>query len=107
MWLATFIAAIAIEFPYLGVAPSSSANASVIPQATAVLKVEGMDCKACAKGVEGMLVSINGVHQAKVDFDKRKAVMEYDSKIVKPETFVDRVNKTSYEASLVQTMKGE
>jgi copper chaperone CopZ len=102
VWAATFLAAIAIAFPYLGITPSSSANASVIPQATAVLDVEGMDCAACAKGVEGMLTSLKGVHKASVVFETGEATIQYDPQLVQPTVFVERINETSYSAKLIR-----
>jgi copper chaperone CopZ len=107
VWLATVIAVVAIAFPYFGNRTSASANPSVKSEATAILSIKGMDCPSCANGVEGMLASIKGVQQAKVDFDKGTAVLHYDPNVVTPEVFVERVNETSYDASLVQIKKGE
>lgn len=101
VWLATVVAVVAIAFPYFGLKSSAAANTSVTPSAVAVLDIKGMDCKACAAGIEGMLAGIAGVHRAKVDFDKEKGKVIYDPRLVNAETFVERVNETSYTATLV------
>ncbi|MBI3193591.1 MAG: cation transporter [Ignavibacteriae bacterium] len=107
VWVVTVVAVLALLFPYFDLTPSTSANDSVVPIATAFLNIKGMDCKACAVGVEGMLISIEGVHQAKVDFEKGSATVQFDPNLVKPEVFVERVNETSYEATITQIEKGK
>ncbi len=107
VWGATFLAAIAIAFPYLGVAPSSSVNASVQGKAIVTMSIEGMDCKACAKGVEGSLASIKGVRKANVEYEQGKAMIEYDPAMVKPNAFVDRVNESGFTATIIEQKKGK
>ncbi|MBI3365809.1 MAG: heavy-metal-associated domain-containing protein [Ignavibacteriae bacterium] len=107
MWSATFLAAIAIAFPYLGVAPSTSANVAVQGKAVVSLNVEGMDCKACAAGVEGSLASVRGVHKARVSFEKGEAVIEYDPVLVKPDAFVERVKENGFIAAIIEQKKGK
>jgi len=107
VWSATFLAAIAIAFPYFGVAPSASVNVAVDGKAIVTLSIEGMDCKACAKGVEGLLTSIKGAHKANVEYEQGKAVIEYDPATVKPNAFVDRVNKSGFTAAIIEQKKGK
>jgi copper chaperone CopZ len=107
VWGATFLAAIAIAFPYLGVTPSSSVNAAVQGKAIVTLSIEGMDCKACAKGVEGSLASIKGVRKANVEYEQGKAAIEYDPATITPNAFVDRVNEIGFTAAIIQQKKGK
>jgi len=107
VWGATFLAAIAIAFPYLGVAPSSAVNTAVQGKAIVTLSIEGMDCKACAKGVEGSLASIKGVRKANVEYEQGKGVIEYDPAIVQPKAFVDRVNESGFTAAIIEQKKGK
>jgi copper chaperone CopZ len=108
VWSATFLAAIAIAFPYLGVAPpSSSVNTGVQGTAIVTLSIEGMDCKACAKGVEGSLASIKGVRRASIDYETGKAVIEYDPAIVPSKAFVDRVDQSGFTAKISDQRKGK
>lgn len=105
LWLAAVIAITAILFPYFGASSSAATNISDVPGTTVVLSIKGMDCAGCARGVEGMLAGVKGVRQAKVDFDNGMAEVIYDPQIVKPETFIHRINETSYEASIVKNRK--
>ena len=114
VWGATLVAAMAIAFPYFGA--SLLATGSTVPQqpatrsveyATTILNVDGMDCKACAKGLEGSLSGINGVLKASVAFEQGKAFVEYDPAIVQPSAFVDLVNESGFTASIADMKKGE
>ncbi len=113
VWGATVIAAVAIAFPYFGA--SLLATASTVPQqpatqsveyATTILNVVGMDCTACAKGLEGSLARIKGVRKASVEFEQGKALVEYDSAIVQPSVFVEQVNESGFTARIADKQKG-
>ena len=114
VWGATFVAAVALAFPYFGA--TLLATASTGPQqpatqsveyAKTILHVDGMACTACAKGVEGSLASIKGVGKASVEFEQGKALVEYDPAILQPTVFVDRVNESGFSASIADKKKGE
>lgn len=107
VWSATILAVAAIAFPYLGVAPSAPANVAVQGKAIVTLSIEGMDCKACAKGVEASLARIKGVRKANVEYDQGKAEIEYDPAIVQPKAFVDQVNESGFTAKISDQRKGE
>jgi copper chaperone CopZ len=107
VWGATIVAAIALAFPYFGVAPSAPANLAVEGKAIVTLSIEGMDCKACAKGVEGSLASFKGVRKARVEYEQGKAIVEYDPAIVQPPAFVDHINESGFIAKVIDQKKGE
>ena len=46
--------------------------------ATVTLSVPSMDCSACPITVMKALTNVNGVSQAKVDFEKRQATVTFD-----------------------------
>ena len=51
--------------------------------AKAEFNIEGMTCAmGCAKTIEKKLAKMEGVKFAKVDFDKKSAIVEYDEAIV-------------------------
>jgi mercuric ion transport protein len=112
VWIVTIIAGLAIAFPYFGFAPQTSVHsadkksesfimADEIDSASIVtLNISGMDCKACAAGVEGSLSRIKGVRKARVDFQSGKATIEYNSKAVKPTMFVHRVSESGFTATI-------
>jgi copper chaperone CopZ len=106
IWSATFLAAIAIAFPYFGLAHSASANLAVQGKAIVSLKVEGMDCKACAAGLEGSLGGIKGVHMTHVSFEKMEAVVEYDPALITPDDFVAHVKENGFSATIIEQKKG-
>lgn len=54
---------------------------------TASFNIEGMSCAVgCAKTIEKKLAGLEGVQDAKVDFDKKTATVSYDSAKQTPET---------------------
>ena len=46
--------------------------------ATVTLSVPSMDCAACPITVKKALTKVNGVSQAKVDFEKRQATVTFE-----------------------------
>jgi len=100
VWTVTILAGLAVGFPYLGFGPQTSVNKAVDSTAVVTLNISGMDCKACAAGIEGTLANINGVRKARVDFQSGKATIEYNNKVVKPAVFVERVNESGFTATI-------
>ncbi|MBA4154312.1 heavy metal-associated domain-containing protein [Flavobacterium sp.] len=60
--------------------------------ATASFTIEGMSCEVgCANHLEKKLAKLNGVQKAEVDFEAKKATIEYDANKVTPEVLVQTV----------------
>ena len=58
--------------------------------------IEGMTCAmGCAKTIEKKMAKMEGVKSAKVDFDKRLAMVEYDEAKVTPKSLEEAVGKVS------------
>ncbi|MBU2928170.1 cation transporter [Winogradskyella psychrotolerans] len=58
--------------------------------------IEGMTCAmGCAKTIEKKMAKMEGVKSAKVDFDKRLAMVEYDEAKVTPESLEQTVTKVA------------
>ena len=78
------------------------------PDATytkAEFTVEGMTCAiGCAATIEKKIAKMEGVKSAKVDFDKKLAMVEYDVEKVNPDLLVETVKKTGVSYS-VKDMK--
>ncbi len=56
--------------------------------------IEGMTCAmGCAKTIEKKMAKMDGVKSAKVDFDKRLAMVEYDEAKVTPKSLEEAVAK--------------
>jgi Cu+-exporting ATPase len=63
--------------------------------AKAEFGIEGMTCAmGCAKTIEKNIAKMEGVKSAKVDFDKKLAMVEYDQAKVTPTSLEDAVKKT-------------
>src|SRR5690606_22974385 len=59
---------------------------------TARLKIDGMHCEyGCAKGIEKKIAKLEGIQSAKVDFETKEAVIEYDATVQTPQILVDVV----------------
>lgn len=105
VWLATALAAVAIAFPSFDLTNGNAAQ-SMINQSRqqrsatvlAVLEIEGMDCKGCAKGLEATLDRVAGVKKAAVEFENSRAVVEYDSSKVTVERLTAAVDQTGFKA---------
>ncbi|WP_299525312.1 heavy-metal-associated domain-containing protein [Winogradskyella sp.] len=67
--------------------------------------IEGMTCAmGCAKTIEKKMAKMDGVKSAKVDFDKRLAMVEYDEAKVTPNSLEEAVAKVG-EVYKVKDMK--
>ncbi len=74
--------------------PDSAATAQ------ASLPVKGMTCAACQSFVQRTLESQPGVRSASVNLMMERATVDYDPLTVSPQSLVDAINGTGYEASL-------
>ncbi len=107
LWLATAVVVVLAAFPYysgwvaqaVAKTTQSSQVAAQAGEAHAVLKIEGMDCGACATLIQNNLVKIPGVRRAHVSFEKKQANIEYDPKAVQPSRFVKAVEEAGYEVA--------
>jgi copper chaperone CopZ len=73
--------------------------------AKAEFTIEGMTCAmGCAKTIEKKMAKMEGVKSAKVDFDKRLAMVEYDEAKVTPSSLEEVVKKAG-ETYSVKDMK--
>jgi Cu+-exporting ATPase len=58
--------------------------------------IDGMTCAmGCAKTIEKKMAKMDGVKSAKVDFDKRLAMVEYDEAKVTPKSLEETVTKVA------------
>lgn len=90
-------------------AEMSSTN-SLDPDATyakAEFGIEGMTCAmGCAKSIEKKLAKMEGVKSAKVDFDNKLAMVEYDEDKLDPSSLRDAVASAGndYKATEIKTV---
>lgn len=63
---------------------------------TASFTITGMTCAiGCAKTIEEELTETDGVQKAAVDFEKKQAVVSYDSSLQTPESLTKIVEATA------------
>lgn len=75
---------------------------------TATLGVEGMTCAACSTSVRVVLKKLDGVVDAKVSLEEKKAVVTYDPGKVTPEKMVETIQaKLPYKAKVLEPGKGK
>lgn len=107
VWLATLFAVLAVAFPYFGSTDTAAAQSMLSQQtnrslksAIVILDIEGMDCKGCAKGLEATLARLDGVKKAGVEFERSRAVIEFDSTKINSEQLIASVDETGFTATL-------
>ncbi|MGV9003016.1 heavy-metal-associated domain-containing protein [Flavobacterium sp.] len=63
---------------------------------TASFTIDGMSCAiGCAKTIEKKLAATQGVQEAKVDFDKKQATVNFDADVISPEKLQEIVEKAA------------
>jgi len=62
-----------------------------------ILKIEGMHCSSCALGVE-MLLKTKGA-KGNVDFDSKKAEIEFDENKTSLEEIKKEIEKSGYKVN--------
>ncbi|VFQ43489.1 heavy-metal-associated domain-containing protein [Desulfoluna butyratoxydans] len=58
------------------------------------LPITGMTCAACSLAVKTVLKRLDGIHQVRVSFEKKTAVVIYNPQQVTPEQMAQAVNDT-------------
>ncbi len=64
-----------------------------------ILNINGMTCGGCAKSVSKVLLSVNGVQSAEVDFAGARAAVVFDNKQTDIHALISAVEEAGFEAS--------
>ena len=83
---------------------TAALSASAAP-ATATLSVPSMDCAACPITVKKALTKVNGVTQAKVDFEKRQATVTFDDAKTNVQALTLATKNVGYPSTFMTTTK--
>jgi copper chaperone CopZ len=67
---------------------------------TVTLTVEGMTCASCSVAGRTALKRLDGVRDARVSVEEKRAVVDYEPAKVTPQKMIDAVNALGYRASL-------
>lgn len=73
-------------------------SASMVSAATrtVTIRVKGMTCGGCATNVEKALKSTEGVREARVSFERGKAMIKYDDRKVTVAKLREVINNTGF-----------
>ncbi len=69
--------------------------------------IEGMTCEiGCARTIQKKIAKMDGVKSAKVDFERKLAMVEYDEAVVNHESLENTVSKTAdiYKVTDIKTV---
>ena len=59
-------------------------------------QIEGMNCQSCARVIEETLKSKEGILEAKVNFDSKKAVVVFDEQRIKESEIQRAIEKSGH-----------
>lgn len=110
LWIASIFVLLFAAFPYysgpVAALLLSERNAPSISDSQAAqfkqvsFSVAGMTCASCAKSVENKLSALNGVHTVNVSYEKSRADIEFDPKVVTVEQLETAIREAGYTARL-------
>ena len=63
---------------------------------TAIFRIEGMNCDACANSIKSLVEREPGVRMASVSFSKRLARVLYDPQAVQEDRLVDVIQEPGF-----------
>ena len=106
LWLATVLVIVFATFPYysgwvvraVSRDQHRAADVSQVPEAHLILRIEGMDCPACAGLLQNNLRQLPGVRRAEVSFQDKQANIDYDPKAVDPSRFEKVIGDAGFRA---------
>ena len=84
---------------------STAALSALAAPATVTLSVPSMDCPVCPITVKKALTKVNGVTQAKVDFDKRQATVTFDDAKTDVQALTLATKNVGYPSKLITTTR--
>jgi copper chaperone len=63
---------------------------------TAIFKIEGMNCDACANTIKSLLEKEPGVRMASASFSERQVRVLYDPQSVQQDRLIDTIQKPGF-----------
>ena len=84
--------------------PQRTAASSTAREEVATLHIDGMTCGSCAAAVKHVLTGVDGVKAASVSYERKSAVVTYDSAKVTPDKIARAVEEKlpTYKAKVVK-----
>lgn len=104
---ATVVTAVLLAAPALLSMTAARPGESPVQQVSlasdreAVVRIDGMTCDACARGVEATLVRTEGVVSASVTMEPPEARIRFDEEVTTPEALAEVIASLGYETEIV------
>lgn len=108
LWVATVITVLVAAAPPLLARLSTGPRASVSPSiaaATVVIKVDGIDCEACAAPIRKALTAAGGFDDLELDVPSRRVTVTYEPGAGRPEVYLEAIDDLGYQATLTSTLE--
>lgn len=103
LWMAAGITALVAVSPWV-LAKVSASRARVVASssvaATATIRVEGVDCEACAAPIRNALAGAGGFNVLELDILSKIVTVTYEPGPGRPDVYVEAINELGYEATL-------
>lgn len=77
-------------------APVTTMEVSSMNATTITLAVEGMACTACSRRLESVLATVEGISQATVSYDDKRATVTYDPDRIDAESIRHHIQETGF-----------
>lgn len=82
-------------------------RSGVTADSVAVMQTTGMTCGSCSSRITKALETVKGVAFSEVDVNGGWVIVSYDTKVVKPETLVERVTGIGFSSQLSEVLTPE
>ena len=108
MLLAAAILGIAATLTATAGEPAPMSPSAVSTDSKVIISVEGLTCASCSLTVRRALKKMDGVEKIEPGPRESEALVTYDATKVKPEQFVEAINKLGFKAGTpTQRVAGE
>ena len=71
------------------------------------MKVEGMNCRMCIPAVKKALYGVKGVKKVSVDFEGKKARIEYEKDVADVKKLIDALKRAGFTAGVEKPKETE
>lgn len=88
----------ATTFAVRAAGPAAAAVQTASADAKVLIPVEGLGCASCTIAIRRALKSLDGVKKIEPGPQENEALITYDAAKVKPEQFVEAINKLGFKA---------
>ena len=107
LWVAAIITVLVAASPSLLAKVSASGShvvAASSAAATATVKVDGIDCEACAAPIRKALAAAGGFNDLKLDVPSKTVTVTYEPGPGRPEVYLKAIDDVGYEATLTSAL---